>query len=158
MKYRIATVLSLLLLMAAMPLQTVAYVTSLTNGKYYRLHNAKYTERTMDGSGSVVAGTTDTPVSYAQMWKAVMSGSTVALQNLLTQEYIQTNPGTSTQFVTGSEIQYFTTSTQDDKMTFYTAGNGYSALHCAATQSYFVVGWSWTTEDAEPSWWNVEEV
>lgn len=158
MKYRIATVLSLLLLMAAMPLQAVAYVTSLTNGKYYRLHNAKYTERTMDGSGSVVAGTTDTPASYAQMWKAVLSGSTVALQNLLTQEYIQTNPGTSTQFVTGSEIQYFTTSTQDDKMTFYTAGNGYSALHCAATQSYFVVGWSWTTEDAEPSWWNVEEV
>ena len=156
MKYRIATVLSLLFLMAAMPHQAVAYVTSLTNGKYYRLHSAAYPELSMDGSGSVVAGTTDTPASYAQTWKAVMSGSTVALQNLLTLEYIQTNPGTSTQFVTGSVAKYFTTTTSDGKMAFYTSGYSYSALHCAASQSYFVVGW--TVNDSEASWWNVEEI
>ena len=129
-------------------------VSSITSGKYYRLHNFSYTSLSMDGYGSVVSGVANADDNYAQVWQFTKSGSAYTIKNALTGEYIQNNTANSTQFKTGSSANAFTLSTGTYYDDTYFLFSPY--LHCAATQSYKVVYW-WD-HYSEPSRWFLEEV
>ena len=159
MKRKLILLLSFVALMTTLPIR--AFESSITSGSYYRLYNATYTTRCMDGAGGVVAGVAADASSYSQMWKITKSGSTYTFQNVLTNQYIQAARGTSVQFLTGTSSVNFTGITSGSgtstKFAFY-SGSGtssYTALHCADTQNYNVVGWQAT---AEASYWQVEKV
>ena len=130
---------------------------SITSGNYYRLINRNYTDYAMSEAGGKVAATAINREAYNQVWKITQSGSGYSLQNALTGKYIQMNPGTSTQFSTGTTSRAFTshTTTSNDTtfFAFDSGNNGYNSLHCAS--SYNVVGW---TYDADASYWILENV
>ena len=77
--------------------------------------------------------------------------------------YIGTAPGTSCQWATGASSSagsfYSGTTTSDDNTLFWFATSNststYNALHSAASQSYYVVGW---TGGADASKWLLQEV
>lgn len=159
MKRKLLLLLSFIFVMATLPLH--AYESSITSGSYYRLYSASYTTLCMDGAGGAVAGVTADANSYSQMWKITKSGSTYTFQNALTNQYIQAARGTSVQFLTGTSSANFTGTTSGSgtstKFAFYSGSStsSYTALHCATTQSYYVVGWQAT---ADASYWYVEKV
>lgn len=138
----------------------VTVTSSITSGNYYRLVNRAYTGRAMTDTGGKVAGMIVNRDAYNQVWKITKSGSTYAFQNALTGKYIQMNPGTSTQFSTNTTARYFTSHTTTADGTTYFAfdsgNNGYNAFHCASSQSYNVVGWTYSNIDA--SYWMLENV
>jgi len=158
MKRKLFLLLSFIFVMATLPLH--AYESSITSGSYYRFYSAEYTTRCMDGYGGVVAGVETSTSSYSQIWKVTKSGTSYTFQNALTDQYIQTAPGTSVQFKTGTTSKSFTGTTSGSgtstKFAFYTGStSNYTALHCAETQSYNVVGWQ---ANADASYWYVEKV
>ena len=143
---------------------TPTYTTSITSGRYYRLVNNLYPTLALTENQGKVSGTPIDENSYGQIWKVTTttSGRTTyyRLQNALTGKYIQTAPGTSVQFSTGSSSANFlsgnTTSSGNRIFYFYTnSTSSYTAFHCAATQDYKVVGWQAT---ADASRWLLEEV
>ena len=144
------------------PETPVTAASSITSGNYYRLVNRAYSSRAMADTGGKVAGIEVNRDAYNQIWKITKNsrGSTYALQNALTGKYIQMNPGTSAQFPTSTTARYFTPHTTTSGGTTYFAfdsgNNGYNSLHCASSQSYFVVGWTYSGSDA--SYWMLENV
>ncbi len=140
------------------------YETSITSGKYYRLHNAAYSNKAMREVSGVL--TTDAPGdnTYSQIWKITSNGSGYSLQNAATGKYIQAATATSQQFQTGSSSVAFYrgTRTVNNLTQFWfstensTSSNSYKALHCAAGNNYYVVSWSVSSNDA--SYWYLEEV
>ena len=140
-----------------------AAVSSITSGKYYRLTNAQYTNLSMVESGEKVSSATTDTKSYAQMWIITKNGTYYTLRNALTGNYIQGHPGVSTQWSTGTTAHNFNVSTSTNDNTTVFAFNdptatyyaNYAYLHCAATQSYNVVGW---LNDGLPSRWILEEI
>lgn len=139
---------------------TPTYATSITSGRYYRFVNYSLPTLAMTESLGKVSGTPIDENSYGQIWKVTSASGGYTLQNALTGKYIQTAPGTSTQFSTGSTSKTFssgnTTASGNRIFYFYTSGtNYYTALHCASSQNYNVVGWQ-ATSDA--SRWYLQEV
>ena len=142
------------------PEEPVTVASTITSGNYYRLVNRAYTGRAMADTGGKVAGVDLDRDSYNQVWKITKSGSTYSLQNALTGKYIQLNPGSSTQFSTGTTARYFTSHSEtEDDVTYFafdSGNNGYNSLHCASSQNYFVVGWTYSGINA--SYWSLENV
>lgn len=131
---------------------------TLTTG-YYRLTSATYTDRSMADGGGVVSTPTTVASSYSQIWKLTVNGSTCTFKNALTDKYIQSSPGTSVQYKTGSNSYAFNIvrkesggnilySFQDPNSTWY-------GLHSAESQSYYVVGWDYTSD---ASYWTLSAV
>ena len=136
------------------------YVTSITSGHYYRLHSY-YPSLSMTAASSRVNSIANNENSYAQLWKIVKSGDQYTLQNVLTEEYIQSHPNTSVQWTTGSSSSSgkFTVNTKpvEGETWFSFSDKSYSwyGLHTAASQDYAVVGWHY---EADASYWRLEEV
>lgn len=132
------------------------------SGSYYRL-NSYYEGRSMVSGGSKLTTAATDASAYAQIWKIDVDDSNcsrVTLQNALTDEYIQTSPGTSEQYVTGSTAYPFATYSKASGSGYVfsfknTSGSTNHGLHCAATQSYNVVGWDYTSD---ASYWTIEKV
>ena len=157
MRNKIYSLLAFLLFVTT---SAMGYESSITSGNYYRFYNASYTTRCMDVAGGTVAGVTASTSSYSQIWKVTKSGTSYTFQNLLTNEYIQACSGTSVSFKTGTSSANFTGTTSGSgtstKFAFYSGNSSsYTALHCAESQSYSVVGW---TYNADASYWYVEKV
>ena len=139
---------------------TPTYTTSITSGRYYRLVNNLYPTLALTENQGKVSGTPIDKNSYGQIWKVTRTNNNYTLQNALTGKYIQTAPGTSVQFSTGTTSKNFLsgsgTASGNTYFTFYTTGTSYyTALHCASSQNYNVVGWQAT---ADASRWLLEEV
>ncbi len=139
-------------------------VSTLTNGAYYRLHSYSYPDLSMTENGGKVDGQTNQNSSYSQIWKLTRSGNNnnstrYTLQNVFTGKYIQTSPGQSVQFSTGSSANAFYTTYDGNKQAWaFDSSNltGWNdALHCSSSQGYTVVGWTYTSE---ASYWCLEKV
>ena len=133
------------------------YVSSITSGKYYRLHSY-YTTLNMTQAGSGVSSVTADDNSYSQLWQITKSGNNYTFKNVVTGNYIQSNSQQSGQWTMGSAACNFTASTkvqdEDTWFSFKNSSNSYG-LHTSASQSYMVVGWNYT---ADASYWRLEEV
>ena len=138
------------------------YETSITSGKYYRLHNVAYANKAMREQSGLITTEAPNDDTYSQIWKITSNGSGYSLQNAATGKYIQAATATSQQFQTGSSSVAFYrgTRTVNNLTQFWfstensTSSNSYKALHCADTRNYNVVSWSVT----EASYWYIEEV
>ena len=142
---------------------TPSYSTAITSGTYYRLVSSTYPTLSMTDTGGSVATVSTNEDSYAQIWQVSGSNGSYKFKNLLTGNYIGTAPGTSCQWATGASSSagsfYSGTTTSDDNTLFWFATSNststYNALHSAASQSYYVVGW---TGGADASKWLLQEV
>ena len=139
---------------------TPTYATAITSGRYYRFINNSYPTLAMTEDQQKVGGKAIDENSYAQIWKVTRTNNNYTLQNALTGRYIQTNPGTSTQFSTGTTSRNFlsgtSTSGGNTLFTFYTSStSSNTSLHCASSQSYNVVGWAATSDASK---WLLQEV
>ena len=143
-----------------------SYVSSITDGQYYRL--VSYTNKSVsmtDDGGGVVTSATNTK-NYSQIWQLTASGDGFKFMNLLTGKYITEAPGTSAQWKTGASGATFyvgkSTSGENTLFFFSTSKSGssanpntYDALHSAPHQSNTVVGW---VGNADASKWLLDEV
>ena len=133
----------------------------LSNGNYYRITSGAYTDRSMSEVDGKVNTRKTEANAYTQMWKTTFSGDNCTLQNAWTDNYIQGFTASSEQFTTGATAHYYTPIYYESGgKIYYTFGDSgsnddYRFLHCAATQSYNVVGWR-SADDA--SKWTVEKV
>ena len=142
------------------------YTSSITSGKYYRLHSVAYDNKTIRELSSELITEAPSDNTYSQIWKITSRGTGYSLQNAATGKYIQGVSTSSEQFKTNSSAVTFYSGkrTVNNRTQFWfstqNSTSSYTALHCAATQAYNVVSWyatnSGTTEDA--SYWFLEEV
>jgi len=133
-------------------LATTAHAT-LTTG-YYRLvsYNGKYlTENT--NTYKLVCS--DLGSSYSQVWHLDVSGTTVTLQNVLTERYIKGQGVSSYQYETSTTPTSFTIGQDNDVYTFKYDPYNFSpgGLHCDANLN--VVQYDITEEKSK---WTVEAV
>lgn len=148
--------------------QSTALVTlqgkvQLKNGSIYRF-DSYYANRSMVTSNNSITTATTDASAYSQMWVVEIEETNAThctIKNLLTNEYIQTSPGTSSQYHTGTSPYNFYPHYKESSGNYLfsfqnTSGYTGHGLHCAETQSYTVVGWDWNGADA--SWWTVSEV
>ena len=140
---------------------TVSYATSITSGGYYRLVNASHSGQFMtDNGGSVgIAGANG---KYSQIWQITGSNGSYQLKNLLTGKTIQTWPGKSAQWKTGtsSAANFYSGTVQSNGNTafWFAVANNTSenkSLHAAPHQSNTVVGWA---ASSDASKWLLEPV
>lgn len=127
---------------------------ALTTG-YYKIKNPGYSRYMYEdfATGGICTSTTCADTDYEKIWKLTVSGSTVTLQNVYTGHYAQKQSSTSAQFTTGTSAVGFTLTTNSDDTYMFSSG---SYMHCAATQSYYVVNW-WDASSTY-SMWSVEAV
>ena len=95
--------------------------------------------------------------NFAQYWKVIANGDNHVLQNVLTGRYIKAQRGTfSVPYYTGTSQNTFAISNGSDKWTSTFTISDYSTvgLHCAASQSNYVVGWY---TDTPASVWCLKE-
>lgn len=150
-------------LQAEWELREVAAASSITSGRYYRLHNVAYPNLTMSEylSSGGVWGEDNNDNTYSQIWQITSTGAnTYSLKNVMSGKYIQKTPGQSTQFHTGVASSNFFSHTSTingfTAFAFDNNDNGYTSLHCAESRSYNVVGWTYS--DTNASYWYLEEV
>lgn len=143
----------------------------LESGKYYRLQSYAYPTRYMaeayaaDGN---VWGYEAAKVANRNslIWKIVGDATNgYTLQNILTGHYIADQGSTSKQFPTttaaGSAKKFMVHAEGGDDWNyphyaFHRAANDQASLHCASSQSYWVV--NWTYNNATASFWYLEPV
>ena len=127
---------------------------SITTGYYHiKSYNNKYLTENTAGHTLVCSDLTSS-ANYAQVWKVNVSGSSVTLQNALTDRYIQKTTGNSwsEQYVTGTSSNTFTLN--DEGSGIYTFEDKWSGgLHCDASLNVVL----WLTNEAK-SKWTVEAV
>ncbi|MBQ8968661.1 MAG: M60 family metallopeptidase [Bacteroidaceae bacterium] len=134
------------------------YAETLTDGKYYRLISTNYNRymTEVDGNLQSIALNKD---NYSQYWKLVKSGTGWAIQNVVSQKYVQAQGTTSAVYKTGtSKVTLYPRRTDDKweyKWVIPNANNGQMGLHTASSQAYNVVLWS---TNAEASVWGFQEV
>ena len=141
--------LRLTLVMTALVITSGAWADNLTSG-YYKIKNTGYSRYMCEDFTSKIVSTSPTcaDTDYEKMWKVTVGTSGgVTLQNVYTGHYIQSVSGNSSSFTTGSSSSNFTTT---DKGTGYLLYSG-NYMHCAASQSYNVVGW-WDSSSAYSIW------
>ena len=163
MKKLLSLLCAMLPLLSIEAVTTGSIVSSITSGNYYRLTNVAYgTDYSMTENGGLITTSAKSDTNYFQLWKITKSGSGYTLQNVVSENYIQTSPGKSTQFYTGSTAKTFYTHKQGSGTSTSFALNAsstsdtYTALHCANTRNYNVVGWTYSGANA--SYWYLEEV
>lgn len=154
-------------------LKNSTYVT-LTPGQYYRLSNKAYATRYMvdeytDNHGVAGRLADEVPSQSCQIWQIVADGDKYYFRNAFTGRYIADQGNQSKQFTTVEDADVakrFTLQTAggDDwtapsyafsRGAASTGAEAYS-LHCASSQSYTVVAWTYVNANA--SWWNLEPV
>ena len=134
------------------------YTNTLTSGKTYRIYNALYgTTMGEVTSNNTVKCITKNLTDYTTLWNVTISGTSIRLQNAVTDRYIQKQNGTtSVQYTTAATPVAFTLSeTSGWLYTFTMADANGVGLHCSASQDNNVVGWN---TDAGASVWCFEEV
>lgn len=138
------------------------YESSITSGKYYRLHSAPYANKAMREQGGVLTTEEPNDETYSQIWKITAKNGGYSLQNAMTGKYVQAATTYSQQFATGSSAVTFYSGTRTvDNLTqfWFSTSNTqseYRAIHCADTRDYIVV--SWQVSDSNASYWYLEEV
>ena len=141
------------IIIAVLSLLATAANATLTTG-YYRLvsYNGKYlTENT--NTYKLVCS--DLGSSYSQVWHLDVSGTTVTLQNVLTERYIKGQGVSSYQYETSTTSTSFTIGQDNDVYTFKYDPYNFSpgGLHCDANLN--VVQYDITEEKSK---WAVEAV
>ena len=148
------------------------YVGSITSGKYYRLISNAYEGKTMtaNASGGIdLAGEPELDKGkygyYAQIWQITESGGKYQFKNLVTGNSIQTWPGQSQQWKTGTGTAanfYSGKSTSGENTIFWfaTVNNTteHKSLHAAGNtdQNNTVVGWKADSDASKWLLWIVE--
>ena len=134
------------------------YVSELKDGAYYRLICPLYDRVATEVDGNVQSIAVN-PENFAQYWKLVKNGTGYAIQNVVSQKYIQRQGTTSAVYKVGdSSIALYPSRTSDKWEYKWIIANGPTdgmGMHTANTQSYNVVRWSVT---ADASIWAFEEV
>ncbi|MBO7467840.1 MAG: M60 family metallopeptidase [Bacteroidaceae bacterium] len=127
---------------------------ALTSG-VYKVQNVSYGRYMYEdfSSGGISTSTSYADGDYEKLWKVTVNGTNVTLQNIYTGHYAQTQTTTSAQFMCGANATSFALTTNADGSYMFKSG---SYMHCAATQSYYVVNW-WDS-NSTPSMWNLEPV
>ena len=143
----------------------------LESGKYYRLQNYAYPTRYMaeayTADGKVWGYETAKVANLNSLiWKIEGNATNgYTLQNVLTKHYIADQGSTSAQFPTtdtaGSAKKFMVHAEGGDDWNyphyaFHRAANDQASLHCASSQSYWVV--KWTYNNATASFWYLEPV
>lgn len=134
------------------------YVGELNDGSYYRLISTNYNRYATEVSGNVqsIALNAD---NFSQYWKMVKSGSGWAIQNVVSQKYIQIQGSTSNPYQTGSSKATLYPRRTNDKWEYKwviaNSNGGNVGMHTASSQSYNVVNWG---TDADASVWAFQEV
>ena len=133
-----------------------SYVSSITSGKYYRLVSYTNTDVAMADEGGGLVTSYNDRSNYSQVWLLTSSNNGYKFKNLLTGKYIQSSPGTSSQWKTGNSgaTLYSGKTTSDDKTLFWFSSqnnvSSYTALHSAPHQGNTVVAW---TASSDASKW-----
>ncbi len=134
------------------------YVGELTDGKYYRVISTSYNRYMTESNGDVVSIALNAE-NFSQYWKMVKSGTGWAIQNVVSQKYIQIQNSTSNTYKTGTSKATLyprrITDKWEYKWVISNTNNGSVGLHTASTQGYNVVLWN---TSAEASIWAFEEV
>ena len=134
------------------------YVGTLKDGAYYRLVCPLYDRvaTEVDGNVQSIAVNED---NYAQYWKLVKNGTGYAIQNVVSQKYIQRQGTTSAVYQVGNTNVALYPSRNSDKWEYmWVISNDYNGgmgMHTANTQNYNVVRWNVT---ADASVWAFQEV
>ena len=134
------------------------YVSELKDGSYYRIVCPVYNRYMTEADGNVQSINLNKD-NYAQYWRMVKYGTGWAIQNVLTQNYVQIQTATSNVYRTGTtKVALYPRRTNDKweyKWTIPNSNGGTNGLHTASGQGYNVVLWS-TSADA--SVWAFQEV
>lgn len=129
-------------------------VNTIEDGKVYRIQSNAYTSRSISEnySSHSVDGSPNAEKKAYQNWRLVKVGDKYALQNVLTNRYLQNSTGgLSSVYQTGTEQKTFTLTRQgrwEDTYTF--SDNSGRGLHCSESQGYSVV--DWYTSSAASVW------
>lgn len=142
---------------------TYTDVSSLTSGRYYRLTSYIDATRHITESNGVLYAYTSSDTGYDQIWKFTKSGSNWTMQNMLSQNYVQSSKNGNNAYTTGSTaatIVLTNNGTAEDGRTYFmlapsNAITGYFN-NSKSAQSYRIVPWHVTTD--ESSFWYIQEV
>lgn len=113
------------------------------NGNYYRIVNKAHANRSMTAILGVntLEGAVTADTNYGQIWQLEGSGTSWALKNVLTEQYIGNDGPRSDDFKTGTSKSTFTLQ-RPDVFSPAVAFQGLTdALHCAQSQWFRIVGW-----------------
>ncbi len=139
---KLKNILSLILLSASV----LANAAAIESGSVYRIINAAYNRAvTEDYVASKVTTTEDvgsTANEWEQLW-VVTKNSTgkYSIQNVYTGRYFSSSVNQSQQLTTTTTASYLTIATASyDKDGFNITGS--MSVHCASSQSYWLVGWN----------------
>ena len=123
-------------------------------GKFFKLKNYSLTTKYLYVTGTGV--TTIETAEDALVQFRFMSDGSVAIFGGKNQKYVGSTSQSAQAAAVDSPAKYVIEYDDVKGYAFhYTSGNNRAYLHCAASQSYNVVGWS---TDATATWWNVTEV
>ncbi len=134
------------------------YVGEITDGAYYRLVSTTYNRYMTEVNGELqsIALNED---NFSQYWQLVKSGTGWAIQNVVSQKYVQIQSATSNTYKTGTtKATLFPRRTSDKweyKWVIANSNGGSVGLHTANSQGYNVVNWN---TSAEASVWAFQEV
>ena len=141
-----ALLTSLLLLIAGVASAAI------TTG-YYRIisYNGKYLTENISENKLVCSDLASG--NYSQVWYLTVSGSSVKIKNVLTENFIQGQGSFSNQYSTGSSQQNFTVAEESGVYTFMYDSYNQGGLHC--DNSNVVVEWYISDDKSK---WTVEAV
>lgn len=142
---------------------TYTDVSSLTSGKYYRLMSYIDATRFITENNGVLYAYPTSDSGYDQIWKFTDSGSNWTMQNLLSQNYVQSSKNGNNAYTAGSSeatIVLTNKGTASDGRTYFllapsTATTGYFN-NSKSAQSYRIVPWNSTTDTS--NYWYIQEV
>ena len=135
------------------------FVSELKDGAYYRIVSTAYNRMATEVEGNNVQSIQLNAENYSQYWKLIKNGAGWAIQNVISQRYIQIQSSTSSTYKTGTTKATLYPSRTSDKWEYkWIIANGASegmGMHTASSQSYNVVRWS---VNADASIWAFQEV
>ena len=145
------------LLMLVSSLSAQDFVTQLKDGSYYRISSPTYSLYMTEVDGKQLKSIALDETNLLQCWKMVKKGSGYAIQNAVTERYVQSQTTTSGIYLTGTTAYTLYPALVSGTTTWTIANSSGDSwgLHTASSQSYNVVRW-YTNADA--SKWQFQEV
>ena len=155
MKKRYSLFMFLLMLVSSLSAQD--FVTQLKDGSYYRISSPTYSLYMTEVDGKQLKSIALDETNLLQCWKMVKKGSGYAIQNAVTERYVQSQTTTSGIYLTGATAYTLYPALVSGTTTWTIANSSGDSwgLHTASSQSYNVVRW-YTNADA--SKWQFQEV
>lgn len=142
-RFFIVTAMALLCLLVQ---PAVLLAGSLESGKVYRIVNAAYERAVVEDYLNKKITTTSTvgkqSTDWEQLWVVTnTSGNKYSLQNVFSGNYMSSSVNTSQQMTTTTSANTLTIATASYDANGWTIA-GSMPVHCASSQSYWLVGWN----------------